>query len=329
LTNSLDLSLHYHSTFEIHMTPQVSTRQHLHPRQLTCPWLEGAYPDPDSPVQYFFVSEELANTKTEAAARYCAFLCALFNGVQDALRHYESPNFLPLPEWWYRHLLCESSITPGEMANNRQILYEKAVNDHKPIFVQIQDLATQPPLTSEDTPTIHRVAKNMVAESAKQLQARVAAITGDPLIIMYFDESHTLFKHPLRDKATRYAALCLALDHLSTTQIFSIFLSTDSSLSRYVPHADIFSVRLSGVNKLQSPFTELPFDCHPGFPISQGQYTLQKSGVLGFLCRFGRPLFVHAIRLFTHAACEFDTLICSTGSGHDTNPGSTISTKPS
>jgi len=314
------MSLHYHSIFEIHRTRYVSTGQHLlHPQQLTGPWLDGAYPDPDLRVVNLFVSETIGSTKAEGAARYCAFLCALFESVLGVLRHYDDST-TPLPEWWYQYLLDGSSITPGEeelYANNRQKLYGEAVRNHGAFFAKIQRLATPPspkkrkkePNTTshEGTPTIWKAARDTVTKSAQQLQTRVEEISGKPLIVMYFDESHTLFANPLGDGSTRYAALCLALDHLSATTIFSLFLSTDSKLSRYAPpQNEVFSARLSEANKLQPPFTELSFDCHPSFPISQGQYTLGTSGELGFLCRFGRPLCVHMPSHYLHVPrCHF------------------------
>ena len=164
------------------------------------------------------------------------------------------------------------------------------------------------------------MAKKYVTKSAKTLGKKVIEHSDDPLIVIYFDESHTLFKRPLQDGSFRCQALCLALDYLSESPIFSLFLSTNSSLSRYAPSKDdAFSAWISEADEVQPPFTELPFDCHPKFPISQGQYTLETSGELGFLCRFGRPLFVHSISLLHVPRVIFDALFCLTGSGRGTS----------
>jgi len=285
----------------------VGARQHLlHPQKLTYPRIEGAFPDPDSLVQDMFSVKPIGNTKPEAAARYDAFFSALFDRVQVALTQYNSDSSPRLPEWWYHYLLDSSSVTLEEKekyANNRQKLYGEAVNDHETIFTELLKVNTTSDTNDTNFDEVHKEAQKLATESAERLQATIKSISKTGRIIMYFDESHTLFHLPLRDRSSRYAALCRALDNMSKTKIFSLFLSTNSNLSRYAPPRDqAFSSRTSGADGLRAPFTELPFDCHPDFPISQGQYTLATSGKLSFLSQFGRPLFVHAIQL---AACQF------------------------
>jgi len=150
------------------------------------------------------------------------------------------------------------------------------------------------PNTPVEDGVISTIAAKAIAKSATQFEAAVEKHTTNRLIIMYFDESHTLFDDPLGDGASRYAALCKALDCLYKTNIFSLFLSTSSNISRFAPPmGDAFSARTSRVDGLQPPITELPFDCHYSFPISPAHYTLEMSGELSFMCRFGRPLCVH------------------------------------
>jgi hypothetical protein len=75
------------------------------------------------------------------------------------------------------------------------------------------------------------------------------------------------------------------------TQMFSIFLSTNSNLGAFAPSQDCFPLeRATNADDVQPPYTELPFDCHPDFPIQPEQLSLEDTSKLAFLCRFGRPL---------------------------------------
>jgi hypothetical protein len=119
-------------------------------------------------------------------------------------------------------------------------------------------------------------------------------------MVLYFDECHTLFNDNKPPSKSCYAALCLALTYFTESHskdqhtIFGLFLSTNNSISRLAPPPDMaFSARAA--DNMLPPFTELPFDCHPSFPIKQYTITLKQSESTEFLSRFGRPLFAHCI----------------------------------
>jgi len=108
----------------------------------------------------------------------------------------------------------------------------EAVKNHGAIFTEIQSRVTvsmdaepHDANTSSNQVLWKIVAKKYVAESARWVGEKVSEHSRGPLIIIYFDESHTLFKRPLQYNASRYQALCLALDYLSyPSYLLTIFV---------------------------------------------------------------------------------------------------------
>jgi hypothetical protein len=109
-------------------------------------------------------------------------------------------------------------------------------------------------------------------------------------VVLYFDEANALHESFTEDGVSYYAALCTALDALSGERpVFGIFLSTKASLANFAPPGEHHSShRVHLGNHLLAPFTELPFDVHPKFPIRE--VTLDELHEVSFMCRFGRPL---------------------------------------
>jgi hypothetical protein len=135
-----------------------------------------------------------------------------------------------------------------------------------------------------------------MATAANVFQRKIDSLSSSApaLIILYFDESHSLHEVLPGDPkgATRYAALCWALDTLRSTQMFSLFLSTNSNLTAYAPPtARSYSGRISALeDNVQPPYTALSFDCHPDFPVNAAALSLKDTSTISFLCCFGRPL---------------------------------------
>ncbi|KAI6031017.1 hypothetical protein EDC04DRAFT_3065254 [Pisolithus marmoratus] len=117
----------------------------------------------------------------------------------------------------------------------------------------------------------------------------------DVKIILYFDEAHELCGEvpgTSQPRKTLYDIVWSSLDHFQDSAVFTIFLSTQSSISLLAPSANAArSSRQQNTKMLPAPITELPFDCHPMFPLQAGQFKLEDLGQLSFLARFGRPLF--------------------------------------
>ncbi|KAI6098551.1 hypothetical protein F5141DRAFT_1010789 [Pisolithus sp. B1] len=123
----------------------------------------------------------------------------------------------------------------------------------------------------------------------------------DVRILLYFDEAHEL-GHTIPDDKQKnmYDIICSSLNHCQTSAIFTLFLSTQSSLGHFSPSAEMASsARQLSMKYLQAPFMEMPFDCHPTFPLKPGAFNLEQLQDLAFLACFGRPLFWSLIEAST------------------------------
>ncbi len=118
-------------------------------------------------------------------------------------------------------------------------------------------------------------------------------------ILIYFDESHTLYTAEQDDDATSkslYDDLAHCLDHLHP-RLVAVFLSTNLKLKRLAApqpyHASARVTENSDI-ALPAPFTELPFDCDWGGEriVTQSAMHLDDINCPEFLVKFGRPLFV-------------------------------------
>jgi len=150
-------------------------------------------------------------------------------------------------------------------------------------------------------------------QSALKLLEAISEKTGrkmedrsEVLLFIYFDEAHCLHDVKLTrirnkdgsnmetEKRTAYYSLVSALDELSELNIFSLFLSTASSLAQFAPTQRVMRSARSGDLSwgLQAPFTELPFDMYTAEePLAiEGQDTLNDVCQIKFMSRFGRPL---------------------------------------
>jgi hypothetical protein len=219
--------------------------------------IAGAFPLPDSKVYELFVESTLGDTKYDVGARYCAFFISLFEKVQSILPSLEK--LKPLAQSWRDYMIN----TP-----NRRKLYTDVVANYGSIFEEFKkDVAesepiksishtliyhsvpalyparesSQMPATSATKPVpmaLSIVATKRMRTAAEGFQRKIDSLrlsAAPALIILYFDESHSLHEVLPANRATRYAALCWALDTLRSTQMFSLFLSTNSNLSAYAP----------------------------------------------------------------------------------------------
>lgn len=114
--------------------------------------------------------------------------------------------------------------------------------------------------------------------------------------MIYFDEAHTLTNYPTDPKDLNgkdlYDCLLSCLVHFIDQSLFTIFLSTNSSLSNLAPPSrDAKSARARDASKnLQAPITETPFDCYPGFLVQPDTLSWRDVSTIQFMAKFGRPL---------------------------------------
>jgi hypothetical protein len=110
-------------------------------------------------------------------------------------------------------------------------------------------------------------------------------------LVMYFDEARVLTSREVGD-CSMYHTLCQVMNEWQTQRIFTLFLSTNSRLSRFAPPGRLHpSDRVVARHTPQNPFTEMPFDCLPGGKclFTRG-ITLEDVSTIEYVVKFGRPL---------------------------------------
>jgi hypothetical protein len=112
--------------------------------------------------------------------------------------------------------------------------------------------------------------------------------------MLSFDESHVLatsLTQNYNNTSTQYDILCSSLNDFLEYLLFTIFLSTHSSLGLLAPPQQLaISARIhSGMSHLQTPITEAPFDCF-ATSLDTSKLTLNDLWDIKFMVKFGRPL---------------------------------------
>ncbi|KAI0260536.1 hypothetical protein BC834DRAFT_541289 [Gloeopeniophorella convolvens] len=170
---------------------------------------------------------------------------------------------------------------------------------------QRTDTTGQDPAAIPDEATM---AKKAYRDLAGALAAAIAVDEKYPVkVIVYFDEAHefAIAPQPLESGADNTKRnrperlfidiLCSSLGVFAAEEMMFLLLSTTFSfMDQYSSTGS--TARLSRSIRGRStvehvPITELPFDCHPSFPIDGTKYSLDDTSKAEFLARFGRPLF--------------------------------------
>ncbi|KAI6037804.1 hypothetical protein EDC04DRAFT_2700044 [Pisolithus marmoratus] len=246
-----------------------------------------AYPPEDTKVWKYLCDVSAVTTTKHGEARAALFFVHLFSEVANNIGAVFAVSG------------AESKLPPGELAHRwrehlsqevRSLLYDKIIK-----------------ACEDDKARLHEnpnVIFNESHHALKRLLTALGAVCAFPnerdiKVLLYFDEAHELGyvipddKEPDYNRKKRlYDVLCSSLNHFRACPIFTLFLSTQSSLGLLAPSAEVArSSRQRDMLPLQAPFTELPFDCHPSFPLRPGTLNLEQLGDLAFVARFGRPLF--------------------------------------
>jgi hypothetical protein len=112
-------------------------------------------------------------------------------------------------------------------------------------------------------------------------------------LVLYLDESQKMTETTEDGIRSPYHTFCSSLNSIIPLNIFTIFLSTNSNLSRYAPSSRVhpsLRVREKNLVGIQAPFTELPFDLYKGPIVVEDKSTLEDVCTPAFMARFGRPL---------------------------------------
>jgi len=114
-----------------------------------------------------------------------------------------------------------------------------------------------------------------------------------PLIVLAFDEVHTLAKPEDNDSWSRLGEMCRAIRGLSSLSLFTLFLSTSGTLFGITPTPGLdVSARtlLQGEDML--PFCELGFDKFANYLDFRETVKLSQIASEEHLTSYGRPLCV-------------------------------------
>jgi hypothetical protein len=121
---------------------------------------------------------------------------------------------------------------------------------------------------------------------------------GDPVIVLAFDEAHTLIDSKNMDDSLQpwsaFSQLRRALRSLNEYRLFSLFLSTTGKMTQFSSargedsstHVQIGQLYF----KLIMPFTDLGFDQLAAKISVDGSLTLEDVAIIGHMVTLGRPL---------------------------------------
>ena len=125
-------------------------------------------------------------------------------------------------------------------------------------------------------------------------------VRDDVRLVLYFDESHILMDEPFasadlkEDARSGYQILCSVMNYFRRLSLCCIYLSTNSSLSKFSPSKRYWwsaRTRQGKDDPVQAPFVELPFDVwNNNILAKEGTHTLEEVCETKFMVRFGRPL---------------------------------------
>lgn len=289
-------------------------REYLSPSQRSNPDLAPlafAHPDPDHQVRTFL--ETCRGTDYRLVAMYyCAFFISLFDSASQILDECPLHKRREVASWWRGYL---------EEPPNRSSFYKKVIKQCHGINESLSSQADTDAARSghlmanaEESEDIRawneaailrtheELGQERVTEASRALLTKVREFCNreDALIVLYFDEFDTLHRvldpyEKRRPRRTRYTTLWNALDFLAWTKgVFSLFLSRDAHFEKPVeipsPLPSWTRINPYITDNMQAPYTNLPFDCSPAFPIRSRTISLAESNEIAHLCQFGRPL---------------------------------------
>ncbi|KAF8601771.1 hypothetical protein BDV93DRAFT_524526 [Ceratobasidium sp. AG-I] len=175
--------------------------------------------------------------------------------------------------------------------NNRQKIYQRIIHETE------TECLSRSPIKNYYYDAAFESAKDLIDQI--KFKSGVLSIAdptrGSPVLVLYFDECHTLTHATSRSSDTSYQNLCKTLDSFRKLDLFALFLSTRSLDSVLPPPNDIWAssrIRNSLTRAVQAPFIELPFDQYKDkYLLYEDQHTLAEVSEISFMVRFGRPLW--------------------------------------
>ncbi|KAI0654604.1 hypothetical protein C8Q70DRAFT_1086808 [Cubamyces menziesii] len=228
----------------------------------------GAYPPTDTAVHNLLMEWASEYSGLALQSRFHGFLQVVFEEITKELRGMLASRSgdTKLPLEWHKYLTA-----------HRGMLYSR---------VAALAVGSLPPLATCD-----------------ELRAafRPETIRGDPKgrlkilhILMYFDEAHNNASEPSSppEHKTALDILVSALDDCRDLGLFTLFMSTQSSLEHLAPSAiHARSARYSALApSMHAPITETPFDCFGDNRLVPSKLHCKDVCETPFMACFGRPM---------------------------------------
>jgi len=112
-----------------------------------------------------------------------------------------------------------------------------------------------------------------------------------PLVVLAFDEAHTLTDNPPEQKGWNlYSELRRILRQIDHLALFSLCLSTAGRFDQF--SANIHPRAREPKNRSLDPISEISFD-DIAYPAFKGTITIDRVVEIDWLSHLGRPLYVH------------------------------------
>ncbi|PPQ89314.1 hypothetical protein CVT25_000381 [Psilocybe cyanescens] len=232
----------------------------------------NAYPPPDAPVNEIFqLIGRTSGDLNNAVLKFHLFFQILFNHTAEKVKTLEKPK--------------DSGVrTQRELAT--LLRADLATTGSRYKFYEA--------VKSEFLHRVDAIPSTIAASADESLGNLVRLLPGHDLsLIVYVDEAHTLTNVPIAPPGeTLYSAMIKAAAHHVGRPFFILFLSTSSQLRHLASPAFLTRSARKSSAALVSPFTEMPFDCHPKLVkgIKPG-LSLEEIQDFQFIAYFGRPLW--------------------------------------
>jgi len=191
---------------------------------------------------------------------------------------------------------CENPNTVGEAEAGGRFNSLRFSEDRLTYCITVVDCLQQLLATIDK----HSSKNNLMTYSSATGKSKVNPVR----LMVYFDESHELLRIHTNDadpnfpgrrseQHSAYQILCRAFSACVKEDLFVVYLSTNSNLSKYSPYQEImWSYRTAEgdykPDELQAPIVELPFDTFAR--VEEDTVTLEEVSQPGHMVQFGRPL---------------------------------------
>ncbi|KAF8345733.1 hypothetical protein F5887DRAFT_154644 [Amanita rubescens] len=255
----------------------------------------NGYPPADHQVRDFLTTK---STEAVSYRRACCFIDALFQYT-----HYILENEFD-SKWGIEKVASEFRIrmTAGQTMNEhnefRRGFYQKVVliaEERLEIgYVPHPESGYKSPKNTQNYIFSPAVSCQQLVKSLKDRKQATKTEGDYPLVILAFDEAHTLTDREETGYATwsNFSVLRHVFRSLYYFPLFALFLSTTGKISQFIsPDEDTSRRIIIGELTLIQPFTDLGFDTIARQVALDGKWDLECVTTDSHIVHMGRPLF--------------------------------------